>query len=343
MRSCLLTFLLAFVVASHAKFNHHTKEEFGESILRNEFDSWALEHGKVYRTGYEKQMRFANFKASQERVAKLNARTATMGVGATYGLNKFSDLSPEEFSETVLMRPFNPPGFDKKIQNLLASRRMSVPDTFDWRPKGAVTDVKDQAQCGSCWAFSVTENVESVWMLAKGINNATMTPLSPQQIVDCDTSDEGCNGGNPETAYGYIKDAGGLEPEKDYPYTAEDGTCHFKKEDVFAKISNYKYATTSGDETTLKSNLVAWAPLSICVDARYWQDYQSGVMTAYECDWIVELDHCVQAVGYDVTASTPFWIVRNSWGSTWGEAGYIRLEYGQNSCGLTEEATSAVI
>jgi len=225
----------------------------------------------------------------------------------------------------------------------MASRRMAVPDTFDWRPKGAVTSVKDQQQCGSCWAFSVTENVESVWILAKGINNVTMAPLAPQQIVDCDTSDAGCNGGNPETAYSYIKDAGGLETEKAYPYTAVDGTCHFKKADVYSTISDYKYATTSYDETTLKTNLATWAPLSICVDARYWQDYQSGVMTAYECDWIVELDHCVQAVGYDVTASTPFWIVRNSWGTSWGEEGYIRLEYGQNSCGLTQEATSAVI
>jgi len=343
MRSCLLAFLLAFIVASHAKFNYDNPKEFGESILRNEFDSWALEHGKVYQTVNEKQMRFANFKASIERVAKFNARTAAMGVGATYGLNQFSDLSPEEFSDTVLSRPFNPPDHDTKIRNLMASRWLAAPDTFDWRPKGAVTDIKDQAQCGSCWAFSVIENVESVWMLAKGISNVTMTRLSAQQIVDCDTSDEGCNGGNPETAYEYIKSAGGLESEKDYPYTAVDGTCRFKKAEVFAQISNYKYATTSGDETTLKTNLATWAPLSICVDARYWQDYQGGVMTAYECDWIVELDHCVQAVGYDLTASTPFWIVRNSWGTTWGEAGYIRLEYGQNSCGLTEEATSAVV
>jgi len=116
-----------------------------------------------------------------------------------------------------------------------------------------------------------------------------------------------------------------------------------KKQTFFATISNYKYATTTWDETTLKTNLATWAPLSICVDARYWQDYKSGIMTAFECDWIVELDHCVQAVGYDVSGSNPFWSVRNSWGTSWGEEGYIRLEYGYNSCGLTEQATSAVL
>jgi len=180
-------------------------------------------------------------------------------------------------------------------------------------------------------------------MIAKGLNNGSMVPLAPQQIVDCDKSDAGCSGGDPPTAYDYIQKAGGLEPEKDYPYKAVDGSCAFKKSDVYATISSFKYATSEDDESTLKSNLASWAPLSICVDARYWQDYTSGVLTAYECDWIVELDHCVQAVGYDVTAATPYWIVRNSWGTDWGEAGYIRLEYGKNSCGLTEEATTAIV
>jgi len=331
----LFGFLLVFVIAS-ANNN--------DNYFSARFDSWMIKHGKVYLTAQEKQHRFGNFKSSIERITKLNQQTTQRGVGATYGLNKFSDLSPEEFASTVLMRPFTPVDTSIKKQKLMTStRKMAVPDVFDWRPKGAVTAVKDQQQCGSCWAFSVTENVESVWMLAKGISNVTMTPLAPQQIVDCDDSDSGCNGGNPETAYEYIHSAGGLEPEKDYPYTVVDGNCNFKKADVFATISNYKYATTTWDETTLKTNLATWAPLSICVDARYWQDYKSGIMTAFECDWIVELDHCVQAVGYDVSGSNPFWSVRNSWGTSWGEEGYIRLEYGYNSCGLTEQATSAVL
>jgi len=238
------------------------------------------------------------------------------------------------------MKPFTPVSAEIKEKNILTPR-IGGPTTFDWRDHGAVTAVKDQGQCGSCWAFSVTENVESVWILSKGLTNTTLPPLAPQQIVDCDTSDAGCDGGNPPTAYDYIISAGGLDGEKDYPYTAQDGTCSFKASAVVAKISNFKYAT-SGDEDTMRDNLASWAPLSICVDARYWQDYTGGIMAEWQCDWVVQLDHCVQAVGYDTTASTPFWIVRNSWGTDWGEAGYIRLQYGANTCGLTDESTSAV-
>jgi len=110
---------------------------------------------------------------------------------------------------------------------------------------------------------------------------------------------------------------------------------------VLAKITGYKYATTQGDENTLKQNLVGVSPLSICVDAANWQDYSSGVMTAWDCCWFCELDHCVQLVGYDSTASTPYYIVRNSWNTDWGNKGYIWLEMGKNACGLTNYATTS--
>jgi C1A family cysteine protease len=303
------------------------------------FTLWAQQHGKSYAREEEKALRFQNFQKSIDRINANNAYVKLRGFGASFGLNKFSDLSPDEFVSTVLMTPFTPTPSEVKRQNMLTPK-IGAPPTFDWRPKGAVTAVKDQAQCGSCWAFSVTENVESVWILAKGLTNETLPPLAPQQIVDCDDSDMGCDGGNPPTAYDYIKSAGGLDDEKDYPYMAVDGQCAFKSSAVVAKISGYKYAT-DGDENTMANNLATWAPLSICVDARYWQDYTSGIMAEWQCDWIVQLDHCVQAVGYDTTASTPFWIVRNSWGTDWGEGGYIRLQYGTNTCGLTNESTSA--
>jgi C1A family cysteine protease len=310
-----------------------------EVELYQMFQQWFQEQGKVYDTVDEMSLRFANFKETVKRINVNNAYSDLRGSGAKFGLNKFSDMSPDEFAEKVLMTPFTPVSAEYKQKNMLLPR-VASPDTFDWRSKGAVTAVKDQGQCGSCWAFSVTENIESVWILAKGLNNETLPPLAPQQIVDCDTSDLGCSGGNPPTAYDYVQSAGGLDDEKDYPYTAQDGTCAFKSSAVVAKITGYKYAT-DGDEGTMKDNLASWAPLSICVDARYWQDYTSGIMTEWQCDWIVQLDHCVQAVGYDTTASTPFWIVRNSWGTDWGEDGYIRLQYGTNTCGLTQESTSA--
>jgi len=275
---------------------------------------------------------------SVQRINRLN-----LGSKATFALNKFSDLTPAEFRAKYLMQTPLEPVVSK--ENVLQPTVQNVPPTYDWRPKGVVTAVKDQGQCGSCWAFSTTENIESVWMLAHGLKNDTMKPLAPQQIVDCDTTDEGCNGGFPASAYDYVQKAGGLETEADYPYHAVDQQCHFSASKVYAKISNFKYATSRGDETTLQQNLVSTAPLSICLDASNWQDYQNGVMSAWGCCWlrICQLDHCVQLVGYDTTASTPYYIVRNSWGTDWGENGFIRLEIGTNTCGITNYATTSIV
>jgi len=218
---------------------------------------------------------------------------------------------------------------------------VTVPQTLDWRTQNMVTPVKDQGQCGSCWAFSVTENIESMYCMKNQIDCTTFAPLAPQEIVDCDTTDQGCNGGDPPTAYAFVMQEGGMEDESDYPYTAQDGTCNFQSNLVKVTISNWQYATSNSDESTMQNNLVSWGPLSICVDAEPWQDYTGGVLMASDCS--NSLDHCVQLVGYDMTQSTPFWIVRNSWGTDWGENGYIRLQYGQDTCGCADEATSAII
>jgi len=279
--------------------------------------------------------------ASKDRVAKLNERAIKGGSTARYDLNKFSDLTPQEFRQFYLMQKTIKVNSSTPRDVLrLPKTSGNHPQTFDWRKNGGVTPVKDQGQCGSCWAFSTTENIESVVMIHA---NKSIPTLSPQQIVDCDGSDGGCGGGNPPTAYEYVISAGGMESNQDYPYTAQDGTCYFDRTKVAANILNWKYACNYYEESTLQDVLVNYAPPSICVDAANWQDYQSGVMTGWECAWVNLLDHCVQAVGYDMTANPPFWIVRNSWSTGWGENGYIRLEYGVNACGLTNEASTALL
>jgi len=215
----------------------------------------------------------------------------------------------------------------------------SLPDTFDWRTEGAVTPVKNQGQCGSCWAFSVTENVESVWIIATNASASTVD-LSAQQVVDCDRDDGGCDGGDTPTAYQYIIKAGGMESEKDYPYHARDGTCKFNKQKVVAKISSFKYATQNSDEDQMQQNLVSWAPLSICVDASTWQFYDGGVISSNDCG--TDLDHCTQMIGY-ANDKGKYWIVRNSWGTDWGVDGYIYLAMGGDTCGCADEATTAVV
>jgi cathepsin F len=299
------------------------------------------EHSKQYATVQEDRTRYQNFQNSIQRIAKLNDRAQKSGSTARYALNKFSDLSPDEFRGFYHKDPVKVDTSVPRTNVMKLESAAPPPNKFDWRPLGAVTAVKNQEQCGSCWAFSTTENIESVWMLKHGVTNSSMKPLSPQQIVDCDNSDGGCNGGNPPTAYEYVISAGGMEDNADYPYKAVNQNCQFNAAKVVAKIASWQYACSYWEESTLQSNLYNHAPPSICVDAANWQDYQGGVMTGWECAWVNMLDHCVQAVGYDLTASTPFWIVRNSWGTGWGENGYIRLEYGVNACGLTNEASSA--
>jgi len=235
----------------------------------------------------------------------------------------------------------------------------SIPASYDWRkpdnnrPVG-VTAVKDQGQCGSCWAFSATEALESATILA----GKKSVPLSPEQTVDCDTTDGGCNGGDTVTAYAYMKQAGGVVGESSYPYTAgvtgAASTCAFKKADVKASLKGFTYATPTcsdecktQDEALLAANLYHNGPVSICVDASPWQLYLGGVLTSDSgCgSAYTSLDHCVQLVGYgvDATSGQKYWSVRNSWAAIWGEAGYIRLAYGANTCGVADEATQVTV
>jgi len=296
----------------------------------SEFQKWAANNQKVY-TPEVYQRRLAIFTSNLDLIQHLNENAGPDG--ASFSLNKFADLTPQEFSAYYL-------GYvpSTQVMEELQLSDDAVPDTFDWISKDKVTPVKNQEQCGSCWAFSATENIESVWMIAKDLTPANFKPLAPQQIVDCDKRDGGCNGGNPPTAYEYIIEAGGQDTEASYPYHAVNQACQFKAADVEAKIASYK---TISNEDAMKTATATVAPLSICVDASQWQFYSSGVMTPSQCG--TSLDHCVQIVGYDTAANPPYWNVRNSWGTDWGMSGFIRLEYGHNTCGLTEETTTAVV
>jgi len=299
------------------------------------FVSFIQKHNRQYDPATFEE-KYNTFKANVQRIEKLNEKSPNK----VFGINKFADMNPEEFRRNYLM----PKGVVQKttagpLGDTLRPRNKALPDTFDWRKQGAVTAVKNQGQCGSCWAFSVCENVESVYIIATN-GSADSVDLSPQQIVDCDTDDGGCDGGDTPTAYKYIIKAGGLEGDKDYPYHARDGSCKFNKQKVVAKITSFKYATQNSDENQMQQNLVSWAPLSICVDAAEWQFYDGGVMTPDDCG--TDLDHCVQMIGY-ANDKGNYWIVRNSWGNDWGVDGYIYLQMGGDTCGCADEATTAVV
>jgi len=290
--------------------------------------------GIVAETTARRRATITNFKKSIERINQLSNEA---GNHTVFGLTKFSDMTPEEFKQLLGYIPSDSP-----VEDVFPRQNIVAPEKFDWRSQNRVTPVKDQKSCGSCWAFATTENIESVYMIANNIDSTSMSPLSVQEIVDCDTGDSGCNGGAPQTAYKYVISAGGLETNADYPYTAKNGRCAFDKTKVYTSILNWKYATQSANESEMQSNAITYGPLAICVDAsKGWQDYTGGILMASSCG--TSHDHCVQAVGWDTTGSVPYWIVRNSWGNNWGESGYIRLQFGKNTCALAIRPTSSCI
>eukprot|EP01090_Pellita_catalonica_P005829 TRINITY_DN16050_c0_g1_i1.p1 TRINITY_DN16050_c0_g1~~TRINITY_DN16050_c0_g1_i1.p1 ORF type:complete len:317 (+),score=48.05 TRINITY_DN16050_c0_g1_i1:16-966(+) len=298
--------------------------------VTDQFIEFQHQYGKFYENKEDYNLRFAIFEENLKIASELN-KTGT----ADYGVTKYMDMSPHEFQTTVLMRK-KAHRVEGPVENILTP--ISLPTSFDWRNKNAVTPVYNQGQCGSCWAFSTTENIESQWFLA----GHTLTKLAVQQIVDCDNSDDGCGGGNPPTAYQYVISAGGMETWSDYPYTAENGYCNFQASDVVAKISSWTYVTQSNSASQMMNYLYNKGPLSVCVDASSWQYYNGGIITTSDgCG--DSLDHCVMITGYGTSSGTEFWWVRNSWGTDWGQNGYLQVQRGADVCGISDEVTSAIV
>merc|ERR1719198_45638 len=213
----------------------------------------------------------------------------------------------------------------------------NVAASYDWRDHGAVNPIKDQGQCGSCWAFSTVANIEGVGAVETG----KLLDLSEQQLVDCETTDAGCNGGLPSNAFQYMIDNGmGLEGESAYPYTAKDGTCKASQAQEKAFITAWHQ--TSTDETQIAAALQQYGPLSIGINANTMQFYSGGVANPSKilCNPSA-LDHGVAIVGFGTADGQDYWTIRNSWGSSWGEAGYIRMVRGSGACGLNTDVTTA--
>jgi len=335
---------------SHLKQSAHVPYALGS---RPHFEHFKRQHRRSYATPELEAHRFGIFQSNVRRAAELQR----LNPSASFGANRFADLHPTEFKQRYLK--FQPAVGDAALLRKHAKlaptlNATDLPASFDWRKPTdgrpvAVTSVKDQGQCGSCWAFSAIETVESAVILS----GQPKVDLSVQQLVDCDTVDEGCSGGDTVTAYKYLSGAG-IQSAETYPYTSGDsgltGTCLYDRSKVAARISGFKYATPAcfdtcikQDEEKLKHALHESGPVSICVNAAVWQFYMGGILTSLSgcSNTYSSLDHCVQLVGYGVDDKdgTPFWSVRNTWAESWGEQGYIRLKFGENTCGVADEAT----
>jgi len=262
------------------------------------------------------------------------------------GITKFSDLTKQEFARTYLNLNYDAmamANFDPTIVKV----SNAAPSSYDWRDYGRVSPVKDQGSCGSCWAFATVANLEGLYYAKKGV----MKTFSEQMLVDCDTSDSGCNGGLMEYAFAWLKKNGGIMLDSDYPYRGYKQSCKSDKTKyVDMTVTGYKklgssYSTWSAvDEDEVKEFLYETGPLAIALNADPLQTYSSGILdvTSAKCP-TSGINHAVTLVGYGTQSSTPYWIVKNSWGKSWGESGFFRIRRGNGTCGVNCYITTALV
>ncbi|PIA56943.1 hypothetical protein AQUCO_00700949v1 [Aquilegia coerulea] len=298
------------------------------------FESWMSKHGKSYESFEEKLHRFELFKENLKHIDETNKKVTSYWLG----LNEFADMSHEEFKSKYL--GLKGEVHERKESTKEFSHRdiVDLPKAVDWRKKGAVTPIKNQGGCGSCWAFSTVAAVEGINQIVTG----NLTSLSEQELIDCDTGfNNGCSGGLMDYAFEYIVSNGGLHKEDDYPYLMEEGRCEEKKEETqVVTITGYEDVPKNDEVSLIKA--LSQQPLSVAIEAsgRDFQFYSGGVFNGH-CG--TELDLGVAAVGYGSLKGMDYIIVKNSWGPKWGEKGYIRMKRNtgkpEGLCGINSLAS----
>lgn len=314
--------------------------EIEDMLFFHEWEQWKATHNRVYSTRDEHDVRYLVFKDNIDYINAWNKE----GHSCELGVNQWADLTNDEFRDLLgtpqvgsqaLLGQQHPraPG--------MRHRRRDETGSLDYRKLGAVTAVKNQGQCGSCWAFSIVAACEGASALAGN----KLADLSEQQVADCskDGGNDGCNGGDTRAAMEYVI-AHGLESFTDYPYKQFSGSCKYNKDKVRASFTDY-VSVTEGDEDDLTETLKQYGPVSVALDASQtsFQFYKSGVYFDARCS-STNLDHGVTLVGYGHDeAQGSYWVVKNSWGLSWGEQGYIRIARNKdNHCGIATYATAPV-
>ncbi|XP_073432534.1 cathepsin O isoform X2 [Dendrobates tinctorius] len=277
--------------------------------------------------------RYRIFLDSLERHKFLNRNAQDSG-DAYYGINQFSDLTIEEFTN-IYLRSYPSKNLDDYVPYKKMFEGDPSPLRFDWRDKNMVTEVKNQLDCGACWAFSVVGAVESAY----AIRGHSLLDLSVQQVIDCSYLDRGCDGGSTDSALKWLYQSHTkLVESSKYPFKARTGICHyFPLTGDGVSIKGYKAYDFSNCEEEMMSLLIHVGPLAVIVDAVSWQDYLGGIIQ-HHCS-SGHSNHAVLVVGFDRSGDTPYWIVKNSWGKSWGIDGYVHVKMGQNLCGIADFVT----
>jgi cathepsin L len=320
---------------------------FAAKDYSREFNHFVASFDKHY-TPEERALRYQVFADNMAFIEQHNAKFARGESTFTVGVNQFADLTSDEFADLVLMPQRNIDEHQRKRQNSgtceqsYPATSVAINGSVDWRTKGVVTPIKNQGQCGSCWSFSATGSMEG----AHAISTGKLVSLSEQNLVDCSTSqgNEGCGGGWPEWAISYVIENKGIDTEVSYPYTATGpNTCQYNAANIGATMSGCHDIMPRKSEPALQSAIRTVGPISVAIDASHssFQLYQSGIYYEPACSQTM-LDHAVLAVGYGTVSSSgnSYYIVKNSWGTTWGMSGYIWMSLGRNNnCGIASHAS----
>ena len=301
-----------------------------DKLLFQQFQKFIKKYHKKYESINEFLARYEVFKRN------VMATFKEENLGYRTGITKFSDLTQQEFAKTYLNLNYDAMAM-ANFEPTIVKVKNAAPDAWNWKDQGVVSDVKDQGSCGSCWAFSTMGNLEGLYALEKGV----VKTFSEQQLVDCDTLDSGCNGGLMEYSFTWLKDNGGFNLDTDYPYKGTKQACKSDSSKyVDMKVTGYKKLANGYsnwdcvDEDGIKELLYETGPLAVALNANPLQTYSSGILdkTAAQCP-TSGLNHAVTMV----------WLVKNSWGKSWGESGYFRIRRGNGTCGINCYITTATV
>ncbi len=358
LRSSILAKVKSLPIIDNKKVKYIYISHVEKSQL---FEQFMNKFGKIYESLDEEDKRFNIFKTNLNIIDDLNLKSPN----ALYDINEFTDMTHDEFRKYKL-------GYDSSKSTMLAGEVAdwddsqcsackrypelaeytmdNLPESFDWDDLGAVTPVKNQGMCGSCWAFSTVQDTEGSWYLS-GHN---LTELSVQQLVACDSNlNSGCNGGLPLLAMQYVEKAGGLVSASDYPYkkvnqyeyTVDTPTCDtdtIQKSNYVAHIKSWQKVSSSAEsEDKLALALIRSGPLSLALDASGMEYYSSGIDDYESCT--TSLNHAVLLTGFGEESGVKYWKIKNSWGYWWGESGYYRIIRGVNKCGLATEVVHSLV